>query len=436
MTLRVVSKIAAAFLVMLAAAPWCGAGDWPQWRGPDGDGRSRETGLPTHWSETENIAWKTPLPPWGTSTPAIVGDAIFVTSENEGALLLVRIDKATGKIVWTRQVGSGKANRGAGKKRSSKYHPSHNLASPSPVSDGQRVIVHYGNGDFASYTFDGHQEWKRNLTDDYGPYTIWWGHANSPILFGNEVVSVCMQDSLEGSGRPIAPSYVVAHDKRTGQPLWKVMRMTGADAESCDSYTTPVLTRSAGRPQMIVMGGNVLDAYDPTDGKRLWELTGLVGGRLITGPTLAGDLVYVTVGMRGPLEAVKLGGNGKLDPSTAVAWKYTDSTPDTCCTVVSQGALFMVSDSGIASCLDAKTGKREWRKRLSGRDFKSSPLAADGHIYFVDHNKAGRCTMVDASREFHIVSENTLDDEFTASPAVSDGRMYLRGRKSLYAIGK
>ena len=121
---------------------------------------------------------------------------------------------------------------------------------------------------------------------------------------------------------------------------------------------------------MIVMGGNVLDAYDPADGKRLWELTGLVGGRLITGPTLAGDLVYVTVGMRGPLEAVKLGGKGKLDPATAVAWKYTDSTPDTCCTVVSQDALFMVSDSGIASCLDAKTGKREWRKRLNSREFQ------------------------------------------------------------------
>ena len=235
-------------------------------------------------------------------------------------------------------------------------------------------------------------------------------------------------------GRPIAPSYVVAHDKRTGKPLWKVMRMTGADAESCDSYTTPVLTRSAGRPQMIVMGGNVLDAYDPTDGKRLWDLTGLVGGRLITGPTLHGDVVYVTIGMRGPLEAVKLGGKGRLDPSAAVSWKYTDSTPDTCCTVVVGDSLFMVSDSGIASCLDVKTGHREWRKRFVSRNFKSSPLAADGHLYFLGHD--GRCTVVDASREYHVVDENTLDDEFTASPAVSAGRLYLRGRKSLYAIGK
>lgn len=435
MTLRFVPKTVAAACLLLVAAQVCCAGDWPQWRGPDGDSTSRETGLPTRWSEKENIAWKTPLPQWGTSTPAIVGDALFVTSENEGALLLLRIDKATGKIVWKEQVGSGKANRTVmGKKRSSKYHPSHNMASPSPVTDGQRVIVHFGNGDLASYTFDGHQEWKRNLTADYGPYTVWWGHANSPILVGNAVISVCMQDSLEGSGRPIAPSYVVAHDKRTGKPLWKVMRMTGADAESCDAYTTPVLADVSGHRQMIVMGGNVLDGYDPQDGKRLWELRGLVGGRLITGPTVAGNFVYVTVGMRGPLEAVKVGGHGRLDPATVVVWKYTDSTPDTCCTVIAQGRLFMVSDNGIASCLDVTTGKREWRKRFECHNFKSSPLAADGRVYFLGHD--GRCTVVDASREFHIVSENSLDDDFTASPAVSDGRIYLRGRKALYAIGK
>jgi outer membrane protein assembly factor BamB len=410
------------------------AGDWPQWRGPAGDSTSAETGLPTHWSDKENIAWKTPLPEWGTSTPAIVGDAIFLTSESDSALLLLRIDKQSGRLVWKEQIGSGKANRKQpGQKRASKYHPLHNMASPSPVTDGQRVIVHFGNGDLASYTFAGKQEWKRNLVADYGPYTIWWGHANSPLLVGDAVISVCMQDSLEGTGREIAPSYVVAHDKRTGKPLWKVMRMTGAEAESCDSYTTPVLTQSSGHPEMIVMGGTVLDAYDPASGTKLWELPGLLGGRGITGPTLADGFVYVTAGMRGPLEAVKLGGRGRLD-AAATAWKYTDSTPDTCCAVVTGGAVYIVSDSGIASCVDARTGQRAWRNRLGSRNFKSSPLAADGHIYFLGHD--GQCTVVEASREFRIVAKNSLDDEFTASPAVSNGRIYLRGRKALYAIGK
>jgi outer membrane protein assembly factor BamB len=155
---------------------------------------------------------------------------------------------------------------------------------------------------------------------------------------------------------------------------------------------------------------------------------------LITGPTIADGFVYVTQGMKGPLQAVKLGGHGRLDPASAVAWKYTDSTPDTCCTVVAGASIYMVSDSGVASCLDIRTGKREWRNRLASRNFKSSPLAADGHIYFLGHD--GQCTVVDASREFHVVAQNSLNDEFTASPAVSNGRIYLRGKKSLYAIGK
>jgi outer membrane protein assembly factor BamB len=423
------------FLFWAALQSAAFAGDWPQWRGPAGDSTSEETGLPTQWSEKLNIAWKIPLPEWGTSTPAIFGDAIFLTTETDGELLLLRIDKGTGRIVWKAQVGSGQANRSTkGIKRASKYHRLHNLASPSPVTDGQRVIVHFGSGDLASYTFGGKEEWRRNLVTDYGAYTVWWGHANSPILFGDEVISVCMQDSLEGTGREIAPSYVVAHNKRTGKLLWKTMRMTGADAEACDSYTTPVLCGAAGHPQMIVMGGTLLDAYDPANGKRLWELPGLMGGRLITGPTVADGLVYVTAGMRGPLKAVKLGGHGRIDTATAVAWKYTDSTPDTCCTVAMGGALYIAADNGIATCIDVRTGDRIWRNRLASRDMKSSPLGADGHVYFFGLD--GQCTVVNAAREFRIVATNSLDDHFTASPAVSNGRIYIRGKKSLYAIGK
>jgi outer membrane protein assembly factor BamB len=416
------------------------AGNWPQWRGPAGDSVSQESNLPTHWLEKENVAWKAALPEWGTSTPVLNDNAIFVTteldSENDGALLLLKLDKSKGQIVWKERVGTGRANRKerGSKSRTSKYHNLHNMASPSPVSDGQRVIVHFGNGDLASYTFDGRQEWKRNLASDYGHYTIWWGHANSPIIVGDAVISVCMQDSLEGVSKELSPSYIVAHDKRTGKELWKTMRMTHADAEQCDSYTTPILATVSGRTEMIVMGGNEVDAYDPATGKRLWELPGLKGNRTITGPTVADNFLYVTVGMRGPLNAVKLGGDPPHDIASAVAWKYADATPDTPCPVVAGGQVFLVSDSGIATCLDAKSGKRNWRERLASRNVKSSPLAADGHIYFLGHD--GQCTVIDASGTFKIVAQNRLDDEFTASPAVSDGRIYLRGRKALYAIGK
>jgi len=413
----------------------CLRGDnWPQWRGPTGSSTSTETGLPTHWSEKENIVWKTPIPEWGTSTPAVFGNAIFLTTETDTALLVVRVDKAAGRIIWKEQVGSGRPNRKGSQKRSAKFHNLHNLASPSPVTDGERVIVHFGNGDLSSYTVDGRQEWKRNLVDDYGPYSIWWGHANSPVLFGDAVISVCMQDSLEGTGREQAPSYVIAHDKRTGKLLWKTPRMPGADAESCVSETTPVFSSVSGRPEMIVMGGNVVDGYDPATGKRLWQVPGLVGGRTVPSPTVADGFVYVTAGLRGPLSAVKLGGHGLLEGPSATAWQYTDSTPDTCCPVASQGRVFTVSDTGIATCLDARTGKRQWRERLGGRGFKASPVAADGHIYFLGRN--GGCTVVSATGDFRVIDQNALDEEFTASPAISDGRIYLRGKKTLYAIGK
>ena len=155
-------------------------------------------------------------------------------------------------------------------RRSQKFHKSQNMASPSPVTDGKLVVVHFGNGDLAAYDFDGKQLWQRNLQKDYGNYTIWWGHANSPVLYDNLVISICMQDSCADlPGKP-SPSYVVAHDKRTGREVWKTLRMTAATHESCDSYTTPILWKNGERTELVVLGGQMLDAYDPATGKQLW----------------------------------------------------------------------------------------------------------------------------------------------------------------------
>ena len=412
------------------------AGQWPQWRGPSGDSVSRETALPVKWNVDRGNVRRTPLPEWGDSTPAIWNDAIFVTTQSGNKLLLLKFDKRTGALRWTRTVGEGTTTRKVpgGGKRTAKFHRLQNLASPSPVTDGERVIVHFGNGDLASYTFDGTREWKRNLADDYGPYTIWWGHANSPTLYGDFVISVCMQDSMEGDWKKLSPSYLVAHNKRTGRVVWKTMRMTGGDAEQCDSYTTPLLVKTEGRTELIVMGGNQLDAYNPRTGSRLWKLPGLVGGRTITGPTVGNGMVFATIGMKGPLNAVRLIGPTERAVARDIDWKQTRSTPDTCCPVVWKGLLFFVSDNGVATCLEARSGRLHWRKRLAGRNYKASPLAADGRIYFL--SRSGICTVITAASEFHIQAENRIDDEFLASPAVSDGQLYLRGRKALYTIRK
>lgn len=412
------------------------AGDWPNWRGPEGTGASLETGLPLEWAEAKNVEWRCPLPEWGNSTPAILGDAIFLTSHEGERLLVVKISKKARAIEWTREVGrgdtprTGGARSGPGAAPGQKFHATQNLASPSPVTDGKVVGVHFGNGDLAAYDFDGKLLWKRNLQADHGTYTIWWGHANSPVIHGDLLISVCMQDSLTDIRSTPSPSYVVAHDKRTGKEVWKTPRMTGATSEPCDAYTTPLLHDTPDGIEMIVVGGTWVDAYAPSSGERLWHLPAVGGNRTITGPTIAHGMLYFTVGMRGPIQALKLAGRGEI-PSSAIAWRYEDATPDTPCPVVWGDLLFMVSDGGTATCLDAHSGERVWRERLKG-DHRASPLAAEGRIYFT--NMKGRTTVVAAAREFRRLAENAVDDETIASLAVSDGRIYIRGHKALTCI--
>jgi outer membrane protein assembly factor BamB len=414
-------------------APSVRAENWPQWRGPQGTGVSSEKGLPIKWDASRSLIWKCPLPEWGTSTPAIWNEAIFVTSHTaDNKLVLLRIDAKTGKIAWTQEVGSGDAVREAPKRSTQKFHQLHNLASPSPVTNGETVVVHFGNGDLAAYSFDGMKVWKRNLQEDYGAYSIWWGHANSPVLYQGLVISACMQDSLAGQQAKPAESYLVAHDLRDGHVKWKTPRVTKADAEQFDAYTTPILLDVDGRRQLVVMGGNQLDAYDPLTGKQLWFLPDLMGGRTVTGPTAGQGLIYATQGMKGPLLAVKTGKTGELTYKD-IAWKHKEGTPDTCCPVLWDTLLFVVADDGVARCFDAQSGLLKWRERLPGK-YKASPLAVEGRIYFL--NTEGLCTVVSAAPRFDKLTENQLPDETLASPAVSGGRLYIRGKTALYCLGK
>jgi outer membrane protein assembly factor BamB len=437
----------ALLLFALSLAP-AAAENWPQWRGPTGDGIVASSGsgktLPTAWSESAGIRWKVKIPAWGTSTPAIWDDAVYLTTQtDDGDLSALRLDARDGRIVWTTRIGTAETKREAEKRSVQKFHRLHNNASPSPVTDGRTVVVHFGNGDLAALDADGKQLWKRNLQDDYGPYSIWWGHANSPVLYGDLVISVCMQDSLEGTAAERkAVSYVVAHDLRSGQVRWHTPRPTTAEAEQFDSYTTPVFHKlpdggpaSGSTVEMIVMGGNQLDAYDPATGKLRWFLPGLTGGRTITGAVVAGDMVYATRGQRGELLGVKIdaasANAGSQLADASVAFRHKELTPDSACPVVWNDRVYTIADNGIAQCLDAHSGAQLWKERIPG-DYKASPIAADGHIYFL--NTAGLTTVVAAGDMFQKVSENQLDDETIASPAAAGGVLYLRGREHLYAI--
>jgi len=399
---------------------------WPQWRGPTGDSVTSSAALPVRWSPTENVVWKAPLPGWGTSTPAVWGDAVFVTTQDGDTLLVLRLDARTGKIVWQREAAQGTPRR-KGPLGNGRFHDEHNMASPSPTTDGLHVWVHFGTGDLACYDFDGAKKWSQNLTAKFGPYSIWWGHANSPVLVGDLLVSACMQDP-KGGGK----SYVVAHDKLTGKEVWAVERTTGATEEPADAYTTPILHRHDGRTDLIVFGGNVLDAYEPATGKRLWSCSPFTGNRVISGPTLAGDTVYAVQGMKGPLFAVKAGGAADTT-KTHVLWKYAGPTPDAASPVAVQGLVYLANNNGIAVCIDAKTGAEVWKERLADA-FRATPLVAGNHIYFFA--KDGKTIIIEAVRELKVVSRADLGEDVMASPAVIGPHLLLRTKEHLYRIGQ
>ena len=436
------ANLSKVFILLLVAVVTSGTvlsdTNWPSWRGPNGNSVSSSKSLPTTWSDKANVAWKTPIAGDGASSPCIWGDSVFITAQDNEKLMALKFDLKTGKNLWSKELSTGEAIRDplrgkpGDQRRRQKFHKLHNLASPSPVTDGKAVVFLFGNGDLACANFEGTILWKKNLQKDQGVFTIWWGYANSPLIHDNFVICTVMQDSLEDLEGEKAQSFLIAYDLATGKEVWKTPRKTIAKAESCDSYTTPIYHKAANQTQIILMGGNQLDAYDPNTGKQLWKKEGLNGGRTITGPTVEQNTVFATQGMRGPLVAINLDKSSGLPTNEKAAWEYTKNTPDSCCPVGTNGLIFIISDNGFAQCLDANNGTSYWNERIGG-DYKSSPLACNGKIYFT--NLEGVCTVVEATKTFTVVAKNSIGEGVIASPAVSKDHLLVRTRKSLICIG-
>jgi outer membrane protein assembly factor BamB len=436
------ANLSKVFILLLVAVVTSGTvlsdTNWPSWRGPNGNSVSSSKSLPTTWSDKANVAWKTPIAGDGASSPCIWGDSVFITAQDNEKLMALKFDLKTGKNLWSKELSTGEAIRDplrgkpGDQRRRQKFHKLHNLASPSPVTDGKAVVFLFGNGDLACANFEGTILWKKNLQKDQGVFTIWWGYANSPLIHDNFVICTVMQDSLEDLEGEKAQSFLIAYDLATGKEVWKTPRKTIAKAESCDSYTTPIYHKAANQTQIILMGGNQLDAYDPNTGKQLWKKEGLNGGRTITGPTIEQNTVFATQGMRGPLVAINLDKSSGLPTNEKAAWEYTKNTPDSCCPVGTNGLIFIISDNGFAQCLDANNGTSYWNERIGG-DYKSSPLACNGKIYFT--NLEGVCTVVEATKTFTVVAKNSIGEGVIASPAVSKDHLLVRTRKSLICIG-
>lgn len=383
--------------------------DWPAFRGPDGQGHSAESGLPVEWSETKNIAWKTSVSGLGWSSPVVTGGKVWLTTavEQRGiSLRLMAFDVATGKEAVNVEVFEIAALQ-------NEINPKNSWASPTPIVDGDRVYVHFGADGTAAVKTDGTVVWKQRFE-----YQSQHGAGGSPILYGDLLIFSC-----DGSDA----AFVIALDKQTGKVKWKTDRRLPAD----QSYTTPLVIRVGEREQLISVGAYRATAYDPLNGREIWRVSYADGFSNVPRPVFAHGLVYIATGFQQPsLLAVRPDGTGDVT-KTHVAWKLSRGAPLTPSPIVVGDELYVVTDGGIATCLDARTGATLWQQRLGGT-YSASPVFAGGSIYFPAEQ--GVTTVIIPGKEFRRLATNRLDGGLLASMAVANGSFFLRTDSHLYRI--
>jgi outer membrane protein assembly factor BamB len=407
------------FVLVFALAAY--ADNWPQWRGPNLNGISNEKNLPLRWTTTENIVWKLAMPSRTGATPIIWGNRVFLNVADGDDLQLWCVDKAKGMPIWKKPLATGnyKINK-------------QNMSSPSPVTDGQRVYVMTGVGVFKAFDFDGKELWARDLQKEYGKFGLNWGYASSPLLYEDSLYVQVLHGMKTHD-----PSYVMRINKNTGKNVWRIIRPTDAIRESPDSYTTPALLKYGGRTEIVITGGDAVTGHDPATGAELWRGTGFNRSkdpnyRIIASPVVFDGVIYAPTRVK-PLIAFRAGGHGDISQSHKL-FEFVNG-PDVPTPVTDGKYFYSVNDRGIIWCLDAKTGAEIWGgQRIKPAIYSSSPVLADGKIYI--SNEDGLTTVIKAGPKFEVLAENDLGDYTLSSPAISDGRIYLRTAQFLYAVGR
>ena len=397
------------------------APDWPHWRGPTRNGVSDETNLPLRWSTQENIQWKVQLPGRSGSTPIIWGDRIFVIVTQGERIELWCVHRKTGAMIWKKSLGGGN-------------YPTQkaNLASPSPVTDGESLWVLTGTGQLRRFDFNGNELWLRDLTREYGAFGLYHGFGSSPVVFED---ALYLQVVHGGVTRD--PSYVMRIDKVTGKNVWRVLRTTSASGESKDAYTTPAIVRTGAGLELVVAGADCVTGYDLATGRELWRANGLNPNgswdyRIVPSPVVLGDLIFVSSRVR-PLLAVRAGGRGDVTTSHRV-WS-TNFGADVPSPVSDGKYLYVIRDNGTLYCFEALTGAEIYAgRRLRSGTYSSSLVLADGRIYATSED--GITSVVKAGPQFEILAENDLDGYTLSSPAISNGQIFLRTDTTLWAIGQ
>jgi outer membrane protein assembly factor BamB len=450
------------------------AENWPQWRGPHLDGTSTETGLPTAWSATDNVAWTLEVADgsWTGATPIVWEDTIFLnvsyltrtasggfggrgrgrgrprgggagrprgdqpqggsapppvapaTQPTDAATQRVelwRVNRLDGSVIWKRHLSDN-----------DRQQRKQNMSSPSPVTDGEHVWVMTGTGWLRAFDFDGTELWSRNISDDYWSFGLNWGFASSPLLH-EEALYVQVLHGM----RTDDPSYVLRIDKMTGETVWMVERPTEAQRESPDSYTTPALLQYDGTTEIVLTGGDVVTGHDPDTGAELWRSNGLNprnngAYRLIASPLIVGEVIIAPTRVR-PMLALQAGGRGDITTSHRI-WSFDDG-PDVPTPVSDGELLYVVQDNGVVHALDMTSGATVYTdQRIEPGTYSASPILADGKIYATSED--GVTTVYRAGREFEILATNSLPGYTLSTPSVSAGHFYIRAGSTLYAIGE
>ena len=437
-----VSRITSLALVALFSLTTVGfAANWPQWRGPDGSGISTEKNLPAEWTPTKNIKWKTPIAGRGHSSPIVWGNKIFLTTAIEGELVpdakaakhmiegkeyvhpdsvganhkhtfkVIALNRDTGKILWETVAWEGTPydNR----------HRKSSYAASTPATDGKLVYAFFGSEGLYAFDFNGKPAWNAQL-GKMG--TVGMGTGTSPILYENLVIVQCDEENGESS-------FIVALDKKTGKEVWRTPRKVQV------SWSTPLLVRGATRSELIASGTEFVISYDPATGKELWRHKG-VESNAIPSPVANSDMVFVVAGFPAKIAmAIKLGGSGDLTGTPNVPWKYAKGTAYVPSPILYGDYLYLTTDRGILTCIDAKTGevKYEGGRIPIPATFTASPVAFEGKILMTSED--GDTFIVKAGPKHEILGTNSVGEPVYASPAIADGRIFIRGEKNLYCIG-
>jgi outer membrane protein assembly factor BamB len=424
------------------------AQNWPSFRGPNATGIADGQDPPAAWDATKsvNVRWKTAIPGLGHSSPVVWGDRVFVTTAissdpksefTPGAAeqfepakdvsphtwRVYCLDKRTGKILWERT-----AHQGVPK---SKRHPTSSQANSTPATDGQRLAVFFGSEGLFAYDYNGKLLWKQDvgiinpgfhLDPDFE-----WGAGSSPILYKNLVILQCDNQK---------DSFLAAYDLRDGKPVWRVPR------DEPPSWGTPAVHTGRARPELVA-NGRIIRGYDPLTGKELWRLATKADVTVGT-PVVAGDLIFITDGwMNQPFHVIHPGATGDISlkdgalSNDYVAWsknrggQWYIQTP-----IVYADLLYTVSQNGILACYNAKTGERHYYERLGGKGggYTASPVAADGKLYFTSQD--GEIFVVKTGPKYELLAANPMGEVCMATPAISEGMIFVRTQKHLYGIGK